>query len=260
MTEKTATSVNIITRLSDTIAAVGEYVLFMLKAFSTTREALSHRTVVFKQMVQVGVQSIPVVLLASAFAGIVTTLQTAYQLENTILSEQAVGSVVVPTLMLEMAALIPGLVLASRIGASIAAELGTMKVTGQIDALEAMGLNSIAFLVLPRVFAGVVMFPSMYVASAFVSILAGGMSAEYLGFLPMESFIQGARAFFLPFDAFYGASKALAFGFLITSISSWKGFNASGGAQGVGLATTQAVVVSCVSILIADYILAEILL
>ncbi|NQV72322.1 ABC transporter permease, partial [bacterium] len=143
---------------------------------------------------------------------------------------------------------------------SIAAELGTMKVTEQIDALEAMGLNSISFLVLPRVIAGLFMFPSLYVASALVSILAGGWSADFLGLLPIESFIQGARAYFLPFDAFYGASKALAFGFLITSISCWKGFNARGGAQGVGSATTQAVVVSCVSILIADYILAEILL
>lgn len=247
-------------RLVRSIHQIGDYALFMVTAFSTTKEALSHRPIIFKQMVRIGVESLPVVLLASCFAGIVTTLQTAYQLENTILSEQAVGSVVVPTLMLEMAALIPGLVLASRVGASIAAELGTMKVTEQIDALEAMGLNSVAFLVLPRVFAGLLMFPSMYVASALVSILAGGWSAEFLGYLSMESFIQGARAFFLPFDAFYGASKAMAFGFLITSISCWKGFNARGGAQGVGLATTQAVVVSCVSILIADYVLAEILL
>ena len=247
-------------QVTKSIHNVGDYALFMLKAFSTIKEALSHRPIIFKQMVRIGVESIPVVLLASCFAGVVTTLQAAYQLEQTFLSEQVVGAVVVPTLMLEMAALLPGLVLASRVGASIAAELGTMKVTEQIDALEAMGLNSIAFLVLPRVIAGILMFPSLYVASALVSILAGGWSADFLGLLPMESFIQGARAYFLPFDAFYGASKALAFGFLITSISCWKGFNARGGAQGVGSATTQAVVVSCISILIADYILAEILL
>ena len=247
-------------QVTKSIHNVGDYDLFMLKAFSTIKEALSHRPIIFKQMVRIGVESIPVVLLASCFAGVVTTLQAAYQLEQTFLSEQVVWAVVVPTLMLEMAALLPGLVLASRVGASIAAELGTMKVTEQIDALEAMGLNSIAFLVLPRVIAGIFMFPSLYVASALVSILAGGWSADFLGLLPMESFIQGARAYFLPFDAFYGASKALAFGFLITSISCWKGFNARGGAQGVGSATTQAVVVSCISILIADYILAEILL
>ena len=242
------------------IQKIGAYTLFMLKAFSSTREALSHKKVVWMQMVRVGVDSLPVVLLASAFAGVVTTLQTAYQLQNTILSEEPVGSVVVPTLMLEMAALIPGLVLASRVGASIAAELGTMKVTEQIDALEAMGLNSIAYLVLPRVFAGTVMFSAIYVASALISIIAGGLAGEWLGYLSMESYIHGARTFFLPFDPFYGMLKLMSFGFLITSISCWKGFTAQGGAQGVGSATTQAVVVSCVSILIADYVLAELLL
>ena len=234
--------------------------MFMVQAFSTIRESLSNRKNVTKQMVQVGVNSIPVVLMASCFAGVVVTLQTAYQLENTILTDEAVGSVVVPTLMLEMAALIPGLVLASRVGASIAAELGTMKVTEQIDALETMGLNSVAYLVLPRVLAGLVMFPSMYVASALVSIVAGGMAGEMLGFLSFESYILGARTFFLPFDPVYGMAKSIAFGFLITSISCWKGFHTQGGAQGVGNATTQAVVVSCVNILIADYILAELLL
>ncbi|MBT7399636.1 MAG: ABC transporter permease [Bacteroidetes Order II. Incertae sedis bacterium] len=247
-------------RLLKTLSSVGHYTLFMIRAFSTTREALAHGRIVSKQMVQVGVSSLPVVLMASCFAGIVVTLQTAYQLDNTILTDEAVGSVVVPTLMLEMAALIPGLVLASRVGASIAAELGTMKVTEQIDALEAMGMNSVAYLVLPRVAAGLVMFPSMYVASALVSIVAGGLAGGFMGYLSFESYILGARTFFLPFDPVYGMAKSMAFGFLITSIASWKGFHTQGGAHGVGTATTQAVVVSCVNILIADYILAELLL
>ncbi|MDA1028562.1 MAG: ABC transporter permease [Bacteroidetes bacterium] len=247
-------------KLTDIIQKLGQYAIFMIRAFSTTREALAHKKAVWFQMVQIGVESLPVVFLASCFAGVVTTLQTAYQLKNTILSEEAVGAVVVPTLMLEMAALIPGLVLASRVGASIAAELGTMKVTEQIDAIEAMGLNSVAYLVLPRVIAGTVMFPSIYVASALVSILAGGFAGEWLGYLSMESYVLGARTYFLPFDPFYGMTKSMAFGFLITSVACWKGFNTKGGAQGVGIATTQAVVVSCVSILIADYILAELLL
>jgi phospholipid/cholesterol/gamma-HCH transport system permease protein len=250
----------VVSQVTNVVQNVGNYAIFMVRALSTTKQALSHRHVVFKQMVNIGVHSIPVVLLASCFSGIVITLQTAYQLEATILTEQAVGAVVVPTLMLELAALLPGLVLASRVGASIAAELGTMKVTEQIDALEAMGLNSVAFLVLPRVIAGIVMFPSMYVASAMMSIIAGGLAGEFMGYLSFEMFILGARTYFQPFDAFFGVTKALSFGFLITSISCWKGFNASGGAQGVGLATIQAVVVSCISILIADYVLAEILL
>ena len=247
-------------RLLSGLRGVGEYALFMKHAFSTTRETLKYYPIIVQQMVRIGVESIPVVLMASAFAGVVTTIQTAYQLENTILSSEAVGSVVVPTLMLELAALIPGLVLASRIGASIAAELGTMKVTEQIDALEAMGLNSVAYLVLPRVIAGAVMFPSLYVGAAVVSIASGAFAGEFMGYLSVESYILGARQFFLLFDAFFGATKMLAFGFVITSVSCWKGFHAEGGADGVGRAATQAVVISCVCILIADYILAELLL
>ena len=211
-------------------------------------------------MVRIGVGSMPVVVLASAFAGIVTTIQTAYQLQFTIMSENAVGAIVGPTIMLELAALIPGLVLASRIGASIAAEVGTMKVTEQIDALEVMGLNSVGYLVLPRVIAGAIMFPPIYVASALVAFASGGFAAEVLGYLPFEAFVRGARAYFLPFDAFYGMTKMFSFGFLITSISCWKGFSTKGGADGVGKSTTSAVVVSCVNILVADYIVAELML
>lgn len=127
-------------RLGHVLHGVGSYSLFMAKGISASRESLKHLPIIFKQMVYLGVNSTPVVLIASVFAGVVLTLQTAYQLENSFLSTDTIGAVVVPTLILEMAALLPGLVLASRIGASIAAELGTMKVTEQVDALEAMGL------------------------------------------------------------------------------------------------------------------------
>ena len=246
--------------VSSVLQQIGNYALFISQAFSSIRECGAFRESIFRQMVRIGVESLPVVMLASAFSGVVVTIQTAYQLENVILSSNAVGAVVVPTLMLEMAALIPGLIMASRVGASIAAEIGTMRVTEQIDALEAMGMNSVGYLVLPRILAGAVMFPSIYVAAVFVSVAAGGFAGEFLGYLPFEAFIRGARTYFLPFDAFYGMTKMLAFGFLITSIACWKGFSASGGADGVGRATTSAVVLSCVNILIADYVLAALLL
>ncbi|MBO6575845.1 MAG: ABC transporter permease [Rhodothermales bacterium] len=212
------------------------------------------------QAVRVGFEALPVVMLASAFAGIVTTVQTAYQLQNVILSEDTVGAVVVPTLMLEMCALVPGLVMASRVGASIAAELGTMKVTDQIDALEAMGINSLGYLVIPRVLGAVLMFPALYVASTLVAVIAGGAAGSLLDYLPFEAYIRGARTYFLPFDAFYGMTKSLAFGVVITCIACWKGFSTTGGADGVGRSATEAVVTSCVNILIVDYILAELLL
>ncbi|GMQ81245.1 MAG: ABC transporter permease [Rhodothermia bacterium] len=242
------------------VESVGSYATFVGKAFSSVGQRGSFLPTLIHQMVRIGVDSLPVVMLASAFAGIVATIQTAYQLQFVILSEDTVGMVVGPTIMLELAALIPGLVLASRVGASIAAEIGTMKVTEQIDALEAMGMNSVSFLVLPRVTAAVVMFPPIYVASALVGFVAGGISGEILGYLTFETFIRGAQAYIVPFDAMYGAIKMLSFGFLITSIACWKGFITSGGADGVGKSTTGAVVTSCVSILIADYLVAELLL
>jgi phospholipid/cholesterol/gamma-HCH transport system permease protein len=239
---------------------LGRYGLFTARAAQASASAWEFRKLTLQQAVRIGVNALPVVMLASAFAGIVVTIQTAYQLQNVILSSDAVGTIVVPTLMLEMCALVPGLVMASRVGASIAAELGTMKVTEQIDALEAMGINSLGYLVVPRVFAAVLMFPALYVAAAAVAIVAGGMAGEFLDYLPFEAYIRGARAYFLPFDAFYGMTKSLAFGVVITTIACWKGFNASGGADGVGRSATEAVVTSCVNILIVDYILAELLL
>lgn len=239
---------------------LGDYGMFMAKAFSAIGDTWSYRRLAIQQAVRIGFNALPVVMLASAFAGIVTTVQTAYQLQNVILSSDAVGTIVVPTLMLEMCALVPGLVMASRVGASIAAELGTMKVTEQIDALEAMGINSVGYLVLPRVAGTILMFPALFIAATVVAVIAGGVAGEYLNYLTFESYIRGARAYFLPFDAFYGMIKLLAFGLVITTVSCWKGFTASGGADGVGRGTTEAVVTSCVNILIVDYILAELLL
>jgi phospholipid/cholesterol/gamma-HCH transport system permease protein len=242
------------------IEQLGQFGMFVARAARTAGGLWSLRGITVQQSVRIGVQALPVVMLASAFAGIVVTIQTAYQLQSTILSEDAVGAVVVPTLMLEMCALVPGLVMASRVGASIAAELGTMKVTEQIDALEAMGIDSMAYLVAPRVAAGALMFPALYVASTLVAVVAGGMAGEYLDYLSFGAYIRGARTYFLPFDPFFGMTKSLAFGVLITSVACWKGFHTAGGAQGVGRSATQAVVTSCVAILIADYILAEVLL
>lgn len=246
--------------LTRQLEQIGNYGLFTYKAAAALPDTWRFRHQTVEQAVKIGFNALPVVMLASAFAGIVVTVQTAYQLQNVILSSDAVGSVVVPTLMLEMCALVPGLVMASRVGASIAAELGTMRVTEQIDALEAMGINSIGYLVLPRVGGAMLMFPALYVASTVIAVISGGVAGEYLDYLSFEAYIAGAKAWFLPFDAVYGMTKSLAFGVVITTVACWKGFSAKGGADGVGRSATEAVVTACVNILIVDYILAELLL
>ena len=135
-----------------------------------------------------------------------------------------------------------------------------MRVTEQIDALEAMGLNSVSYLIAPRVIAGVIMFPILYIAACFVGISGGLLVANFGGYLTTSEFVQGARDFFRPFDAVFGLIKAFVFGFIITSISCYKGYHTGGGAEGVGRSTTQAAVLSCVYILIADLVLATVLL
>ncbi len=163
-------------------------------------------------------------------------------------------------MILELGAVVTGFILAGRVGARIAAELGTMRVTEQIDALEAMGLNSIGYLIVPRVIAGVVMFPVLYVAASFVGVTGGLLVGHLGGFVPAGEFVEGAREFFQPFDPIFGLIKSFVFGFTITSISCYKGYYTAGGAEGVGRSTTQAAVASCVFLLVADLVLAATLL
>jgi phospholipid/cholesterol/gamma-HCH transport system permease protein len=242
------------------VAALGKFVILMGQAFRSLTEFRLYRANFVEQMVRIGIDSIPIVALAALFSGAVTTVQTAYQLISPLIPKSVIGAVVVPSVILELAAVVTGFLLAGRVGARIAAELGTMRVTEQIDALEAMGLNSIGYLIVPRVLAGVAMFPVLYVTASFVGISGGIFVGSITGAVPAGEFIDGAREFFKPFDPVFGLIKSLVFGFIITAISCYKGYYTGGGAEGVGRSTTQAAVTSCVYILVADLILAAALL
>jgi phospholipid/cholesterol/gamma-HCH transport system permease protein len=238
----------------------GSYVLLLVNAFVSMDDFRTYRKNTFDQMVHIGIESIPIVAMAAAFSGAVTTVQAVYQLVSPFIPKTVIGAIVAPSIILELGAVVTGFILAGRVGARIAAELGTMRVTEQIDALEAMGLNSVSYLIAPRVIAGIIMFPMLYVAACFVGI-SGGLLVGSLGnYLTVTEFVTGAREFFRPFDAVFGLIKAFVFGFIITSISCFKGYHTQGGAEGVGRSTTQAAVLSCVFILIADLVLAMILL
>jgi phospholipid/cholesterol/gamma-HCH transport system permease protein len=242
------------------LVGVGRYVMLLTQSFRSLAEFKTYRQNLFIQMVKVGVDSIPIVILTAAFSGAVTTVQTSYQLISPFIPKSVIGGVVTPSVILELGAVLPGLVLAGRVGARIAAELGTMRVSEQVDALEAMGLNSVAYLVVPRVIAGITMFPLLYIIACIVGVGGGIFAGHVSGSLSAAEFIKGAREFFNIFDPFFGLLKSCVFGFIITSVSCWKGYYTSGGAEGVGTATTQAAVTSCVFVLIADYVLAELLL
>lgn len=240
--------------------AIGKYFILMGRAFSSVGEVRTYWSNFVIQMVRIGVDSIPIVALAAAFTGAVLTVQTAYQLQASFIPNTIIGSIVVPSMMLELAAVITAFILAGRVGARIAAELGTMRVSEQIDALEVMGLNSIGFLILPRVLAGIVMFPALYVIACLIGIGGGMVVAEFGGLLTVSEFMEGARQFYKPFDPYFGMIKSLTFGFIITSVACYKGYYTKGGAEGVGQSTTEAAVQSCVVILFADLLLALLLL
>ncbi len=155
----------LVSRVLQPAEALGKFTVLLAKAFGSIGEFRLYRKNVFDQMVKIGIDSIPIVALAALFSGAVTTVQTAYQLVSPLIPKSVIGAVVVPSLILELGAVVTGFLLAGRVGARIAAELGTMRVTEQIDALEAMGLNSIGYLIVPRVAAGVIMFPGLYVVA-----------------------------------------------------------------------------------------------
>lgn len=239
---------------------VGRYSKLIYEAIRSSFEVGMYRKNLVHEMVKTGLDSLPIIILAGFFTGAVMTIQTSYQLVAGFIPASTIGSIVSQSLLIELAAVISALVLAGRVGARIATELGTMAVSEQIDALESMGFNSVTFLVMPRVLAGVFMFPVIYVAAVVAGISGGLLSGILTGSVPVADFMLGARMVFTPADVSFGIIKSFVFGYIITSISCFKGYFATGGAEGVGQATTQAAVLSCIYILTADFVLAFVLL
>ena len=244
----------------EAIRQLGQYATLLYHALRSILEFSTYRKNLFQEFVKIGYESIPIIILTGVFTGAVLTLQTAYQLDTDIYPVSIVGSIVGQSIIIELAAVIGALVLAGKVGARISTELGTMRVSEQIDALESMGFNSVTFLVVPRILSGILMFPVLYVVAAVMGISGGLLAGSLDGILPAAEFMQGAREFFFPEDVVFCVVKSFVFGFVITSISSFKGYYASGGAEGVGKATTQATVLSCIYILLSDFALAALLL
>lgn len=239
---------------------IGEYSLLLYKALRSSTEFSTYRKNLLIEMVKIGYESLPIIVLVGVFTGAVMTIQTSYQLESAFIPRSTIGAIVSQSLLIELAIGISSLVLAGRIGARIATEIGSMRVSEQIDALESMGLNSVSYLILPKLIAGLLMFPIIYLVAS-SSGIAGGVFAGYItGGVAVVEFMTGAREYFFAWDVVFGIIKSFVFGFVITSIASYKGYYASGGAVGVGNATTQAAVLGCVYVLLSDLILATLLL
>jgi phospholipid/cholesterol/gamma-HCH transport system permease protein len=203
------------------------------------------------QMWTLGVASLPIALFIATFTGIVLALLASYSFTGAV-PLYFVGTLVEKTITLELAPVLTGLALAGRVGANIAAELGTMRVTEQIDALETLRYDPIPYLVVPRVLAGAVMFPVVVAASMIAGVGAGWAASVALLHLSTPEFVKGLRLFFQPFDVQYGLVKSASFGFAVALIGCARGLKAQGGAVGVGRAATSAVVYSAVFILVLD--------
>jgi phospholipid/cholesterol/gamma-HCH transport system permease protein len=206
---------------------------------------------VMGQARRLGVGSLPIGLFIAAFTGIVLALLASYSFTGAV-PMYFVGTLVGKTILLELAPVLTGLALAGRVGANIAAELGTMHVTEQIDALETLGYDPIAYLVVPRVVAGTLMFPVVVAAAMMMGIACGWAASALLLNLSSAEFVKGLRLFFLVFDVRYGLVKSASFGLAVTLVGARRGLRAEGGAVGVGGAATSAVVYSAVLILVLD--------
>lgn len=239
--------------------SLGKYILFLGQIFVRleTLKTYAKRTV--DESIKIGYNSVFIVAIVAAFMGAVTTLQTAYNLVSPLIPDPVIALVVRDMTLLELAPTITAIVFAGKVGSNIAGELGTMKITEQVDALEVMGINAASYLVLPKIIAAVLMFPILVIMAAFISIFGGYLTAVLSGVISGNDYILGIQMTFIPFAVVFAMIKAILFGFLVSSISSYKGFFTTGGALEVGQSSTSAVTSSCIAILAGDYLLAYLL-
>ncbi len=236
---------------------IGEVAILLKDIFITLPKVFRNFHLTTQQMLFMGVSSLPLVLITSIFTGGVSAVQAAYQFSDYV-PMRYLGTAVGKAVVIELGPVLTALVVAGRVGAGIAAELGTMKVTEQIDALETLALNPIRFLVVPRFLSGIFMLPVLTIFSDFVAILGGlGVSVFLLG-ISSYTFLNGLKLFFHTRDLIGGLVKAVVFGGIIATMGCYHGFKTQGGAEGVGKSTTRAVVFSSVLILISDYVIASI--
>jgi len=242
------------------ISNIGKYLLMLGVVFSRPEKFKLFRKRVFNEIEIIGINSIPIVALMSTFMGAVIALQTASNLENPLLPDYTVGYITQSSTILEFSPTIISLILAGKVGSNVASEIGTMRVTEQIDALEIMGVNSLTFLVLPKIIGAVFFFPILIIFSMGLSLIGGWLALILSGLLTTEIYVLGIRSFFEESNIVYALTKTVVFGFLIVSISSFYGYYTKGGSLDVGRSSTQAVVSSSIAILIANFILTQLML
>jgi len=238
----------------------GNYLLMLGGMFTKPENARVYWKEFIHQCYEIGIGSMGIVVIISLFLGAVTTVQTAYQLISPLVQKYVIAQIIRDSTFLELSPTVVCIVLAGVVGSKIASELGNMRVSEQIDALEIMGINTKIYLILPKIIASLLVIPCLIVISMFLSIWGGYLAGTLTGILSEQQFKQGLIKDFNSFNLTFGLIKSFTFAFLISSISAYFGYYVKGGALEIGRASTTSVVVSCVLILCADYGLAALLL
>jgi phospholipid/cholesterol/gamma-HCH transport system permease protein len=239
---------------------LGKYLLMIKNMFSKPENWRMYWREFMHQCAEIGIGALGIVVIISLFMGAVSTVQTAYQLTSPLVPRYTIAQVVRDTVILEFAPTLVCIVLAGVIGSKIAGELGNMRVSEQIDALEIMGINTKTYLIAPKIIAALVVIPMLVVLGAALGIYGGRLAGTATGIISGDEFDKGLLTGFDPYNAFFCMVKAYTFAFIIASVPSFYGYHVKGGALEIGRSSTRSVVVSCVAILFADYLLSALLL
>ncbi|HEY9364644.1 MAG TPA: ABC transporter permease [Chitinophagaceae bacterium] len=242
------------------IADIGRYILMIKGIFSRPENFKMYWKEFMHQCSDIGIGSLGIVAIISVFMGAVSTVQTAYQLVSPLIAKSTIAQIVRDTVILEFAPTLVCIVLAGVVGSKIASELGNMRVSEQIDALEIMGINTKAYLIGPKILAALVTIPMLVVIAAVLGIWGGRLAGVTAGILSASTYDKGLLEGFLAYNAMFAMAKAYTFAFIISSVPAFFGYYVQGGSLEIGRSSTKAVVMSCILILFADYILAAILL
>lgn len=239
--------------------SIGKYMIFLSRTVTDMEPWHVYVRLFVDECMRIGISSVYIVTIISTFIGAVTAVQTAYNLVSPLIPKSLIGTIVRDMTILELAPTITAIVFAGKVGSNIAGGLGTMRITEQIDAIEVMGINATSYLVFPKILAGIATYPLLVILAAFLAITGGYLAATLTGQVTAVEYVYGIRLDFVQFNVYFMLIKSLVFAFLVTSISAYKGYYTRGGALEVGESSTKAVTTSCIAILLADYLLAQML-
>ena len=239
---------------------IGRYFAFLFRVFSKPEKQRLYLKNILTEIWSLGIGSIGIVAIISIFIGAVITLQTSYNVTSPLFPLYLIGLGVRDSMILEFSSTMVGLILAGKIGSSIAGEIGTMRVTEQIDALEIMGINPASFLVMPKIMAMLIISPALNIFSVFIGLVGGSFVVLATSVIPAPAYLYGLTLSFIPFYLLYSFIKRTFFSFILISVSAYQGYFTKGGSLEVGKSSTRAVVYSSILILVFNLILTQLLL